>query len=140
MGRLRKFLHLPAAERRLLLAAVWLLALVRVALWAMPFRQLYGRVQARARPGARPTMPAERVIWAVTAADRFVPRSTCLVRALAGQILLARCGHASELRLGVAGGGAAFEAHAWLEHDGRVLLGGPVEGRYTPLPSLHGRP
>ncbi len=140
MRRVRRFLRLPPAERRLLLAAVWLLTLVRVALWAVPFRQLYDRLQARARPGAGPTIPAERVIWAVIAADRFVPRSTCLVRALAGQVLLARCGHASELRLGVTGGRAAFEAHAWLEHDGRVLLGGPIEGRYTPLPPLHRRP
>ena len=41
------------------------------------------------------------------------------------------------MRLGVAGGpGRAFEAHAWLEHEGRVLIGGPVEARYVPLPAL----
>jgi hypothetical protein len=83
----------------------------------------------------------ERIVWAVGAAGRLVPRTTCLARALAAQALLARRGHASELRLGVAGGaGRVFEAHAWLERDGRVLIGGPVDERYVPLPAVDSRP
>jgi hypothetical protein len=73
----------------------------------------------------------------VGVAGRLVPGTTCLVRALAAQALLARRGHASQLRLGVArGSGRAFEAHAWLEQDGRVLVGGPLDGRYVPFPAL----
>jgi hypothetical protein len=143
MGRLASFLGLPPAERRLIVAAAGLLAGIRIGLWVLPFRRVHAAARSlangpRPRDGGGP--PVERIVWAVGAADRFVPRTTCLVRALAAQTLLARFGHASQLRLGVAGGsGRLFEAHAWLERDGRVLIGGPVEGRYVPLPALDAR-
>jgi hypothetical protein len=70
----------------------------------------------------------------------LVPRTTWLVRALAAQTLLARHGHASQPRLGVAGGaGRRFEAHAWLKRDGRVLIGGLEAGRYAPLRAVDAR-
>ena len=140
MRRLARFLALPSAEQRLVLAAACLLAGVRLGLWILPFRRVHGAVGAlasRPRPRAPSGPTIERIVWAVGAANCLVPRTTCLVRALAAQALLGRHGHTSELRLGVAGGaGRAFEAHAWLEHDGRVLIGGPVEARYAPLPAL----
>ena len=139
MGSLARFIALPPAERRLIVAAAGILAATRVGLWALPFRWVHrasGALANRRRSrGGGPSV--ERIVWAVGAADRLVPRTTCLVRALAAQALLARRGHASELRLGVGGGsGRAFEAHAWLERDGRILIGGPVEARYVPLPAL----
>jgi hypothetical protein len=142
MESLTRFVALPPAERRLVAAAAGLLGAVRVGLWALPFRWVHGATGTLAKPRLRePDGPAvERIVWAVGAADRLVPGTTCLVRALAAQVLLARRGHASQLRLGVAGGGGrAFEAHAWLEQDGRVLIGGPVEARYVPLPALDPR-
>lgn len=142
MGSLAKLLALPAAERRLLLAAAGLLAAVRVGLWTLPFRSVYGAVRSRGPSARRAGMPsAERIVWAVEVAARRLPRATCLVRALAAQALLARHGHASELRLGVArGAGRAFEAHAWLEANGQILIGGATQERYVPLPSLDSRP
>jgi hypothetical protein len=142
MGSLARFIVLPPAERRLIVAATALLAATRVGLWMLPFRWVHrasGALAHRPRPrGGGPSV--ERIVWAVGAAGRLVPRTTCLVRALAAQALLARRGHASQLRLGVAGGpGRAFEAHAWLERDGRILIGGPVETRYVPLPALDPR-
>jgi hypothetical protein len=143
MSKLASFLALPRAERRLIVAAAGLLAGIRIGLWVLPFRSVHGAIRAlgerpRSRDGNGP--PVERIVWAVGAADRFVPRTTCLVRALAAQALLGRRGYASQLRLGVAGGsGRVFEAHAWLERDGHVLIGGPVEGRYVPLPALDTR-
>jgi hypothetical protein len=141
MRSLARFVALPAAERRLIVAAVGLLTTIRLGLWVLPFRWVHGAVRplgSHARPPLRRAGPyLERVVWAVAMADRIVPRTTCLVRALAAQALLARRGHASQLRLGVTrGSGRAFEAHAWLERDGRVLIGGPVEARYVPLPAL----
>jgi hypothetical protein len=141
MGTLASFLRLRSSDQRLVVTAAGLMMAVRVGLWMLPFRTLLEATRTLGdRPrgrNARGGPPVERIVWAVSAADRVVPRSTCLVRALAAQILLARRGHASQLRLGVAGGsGRAFEAHAWLEEGGRVLIGGPVEGRYAPLPPL----
>src|SRR2546426_12844032 len=77
MSRLRKFLALPAPERRVLLAATLLLPTVRLALSILPFRTMRRLVTrlARARsdaPLARPPSPA-RVGWAVRTAGRYVP-------------------------------------------------------------------
>ena len=144
MPSLARFIALSPAERHLIVAAAGLLAAIRVGLWLLPFRSVHGAIRtlghrSRVR-NERGTLPVERIVWAVGAADQLVPWTTCLVRALAAQALLARRGHASQLRLGVAGGsGRTFEAHAWLERDGRVLIGGPVEPRYVPLPALDPR-
>jgi hypothetical protein len=145
LGSLARFFALPATERRLLLTAAGLLAAVRLGLWVFPFRSVHRsirsfRIASRYAAG-RVVLPPERIAWAVEVAARRVPRATCLVRALAAQALLARHGHASQLRLGVArGAGRAFEAHAWLEGNGQVLIGGGTERRYVPLPALDPRP
>ena len=143
MGRLRRLAGLPGKEQRLLLAAAVLLAAVRLGLWALPFNALLRATGASRLPSAvgRGRPPAiDRIVWAVATASRCVPGSTCLVRALGARTLLSRYGYSSKLRLGVARRpDGAFEAHAWLEHDTRVLIGGPVDDRYARLPSLEGR-
>jgi hypothetical protein len=55
---------------------------------------------------------------------RLFPERPCLVQALAARWLLARRGIASDLHIGVLKNDDALEAHAWLERDGRVLVGG----------------
>jgi len=84
----------------------------------------------------------DSVSWAVTAASRRLPGPPmCLSQALAVQVMLARRGYASRLRVGVTRGGAGqVEAHAWVEHEGRVLIGGAamrVEA-FTPILALGG--
>ena len=73
--------------------------------------------------------------WAVKAASRRMPfTATCLVQALALRMLLSRQGYDPHLRLGVAkDGDDRLEAHAWLEMDGQVLIGGEAGGRFVPL-------
>jgi Transglutaminase-like superfamily len=63
-----------------------------------------------------------QVAWAVRLASRYVPGATCLPQALATHILLSRCGHQSCLHVGVASM-QKFEAHAWVECDGNVVVG-----------------
>lgn len=137
MGRLAKLRRLPAAERGLLLQAFALLWTVRLGLWLLPFsvvrRFLRGR-PARSRVGHASPSPPDRVAWAVLVASGYVPRATCLARALVAQALLRRRGLPAELRIGVArGGGRALDAHAWVESGGRIVLGGDELDRYTPL-------
>jgi hypothetical protein len=74
----------------------------------------------------------------VTLASRCVPSATCLTQALAGQVLLSRHGHPASLRIGVARSAAGeFQAHAWVECHGRIVIGGAQTlSRFTPLPSL----
>jgi hypothetical protein len=79
---------------------------------------------------------AARVAWSVDRASRLVPQATCLVRAIAGQRLLAMKGFGSEIRVGVRNSReAGFEAHAWLAVDDAVILGGTSDevGGYIPL-------
>jgi hypothetical protein len=129
LNPLRKFLRLPAPDRRLLLEAAMLQAAVRLALWLLPFRLLNKPPRISRRRTATPS----RLAWAIAATTRLIPRSTCLVRALAARRLLARHGYASTLHLGVARAPHGLDAHAWLECQGAIPLGAPALDRYTPL-------
>jgi hypothetical protein len=134
-------------------ALAWIVAL-RWALATLPFKTVM-RLQRRARRVAPPRSPAphetaDRVARAVAAASRRVPGARCLAQALAGQILLARRGVPAEVRLGVARDGTdgpdetrgrgRVHAHAWLESEGRVVLGGADLGRFSALTALTERP
>jgi len=139
MRRLRKFASLPGVERRLILEEVLLLWAVRFSLWVLPFRIVNGYVatHARARRRSRAAVPLDRLAWILGAAGTLLPgKRTCLVRALAGRLLVAGEGYTPTLRLGVArDADGRLDAHAWLECDGRVLVGGGGLDRYTPFPT-----
>lgn len=129
MMPLSAFLALPAGDRRLLLSALATLAGIRLALRVVPVERLRRRV-ACGRPHAR---SAERIAWAVHAASRRLPGTTCLASALAAQRLLARDGHDCQLTIGVARNERGFAAHAWVVCDGVTLVGGEESVGYTPL-------
>jgi hypothetical protein len=64
------------------------------------------------------------ITWAGGAAARRIGTTTCLGRALVVHTMLRRHGHAAILRIGVRRDGAAsFEAHAWVECNGVVVIG-----------------
>ena len=126
-------------ERALLLRALPLVLAVRLALWMLPSRVIVRRVQQMAASTIAANSPRRspgEIGWAIEAAARRIPRASCLTQAVAGQYLLRRNGHASELRVGVARGESGFRAHAWIEHDGRVLIGGSGSAAFTPLPGF----
>ena len=81
----------------------------------------------------------DRIAWAVTVASRYVPAASCLTQALATQVLLSRRRHPACLRIGVVKGtDGQFQAHAWVESDGVVVIGvsdSELEP-YTPLPAV----
>jgi hypothetical protein len=64
---------------------------------------------------------------------RLIPGATCLTQALAAEVLLRRAGEDPGIRFGVAVGEGDFEAHAWLELHGRILVGERGVERFTPL-------
>ena len=142
MKRLRKFCGLPSPYRYLLVRVTVLLGGVRLGLWLVPFptlRRLLARlIRAHAGAGDGDAAAIPQVVWAVTVASRYVPAATCLTQALAAQALLSQRGHEARLCLGVARGTAGeFQAHAWVECQGRVVLGGiDARARFTPLLSL----
>ena len=125
---------MPASDRPLLVQALLLLALTRAGLWLLPFRALR-RLLTLIAPDARMqtrAVPLERIVWAVTVASRYVPQSTCLVQALAAEALLRRAGWPAVVRFGaLRATGGAFQAHAWVESDGRVVIGGDELERFA---------
>jgi hypothetical protein len=139
MRLVHRFLSKPAAERRLVLRALTLVALVRMGLWVVPFKRL--RTLVSVSPDAHRNAAArhapDAIVRAVVAASRRVPAASCLTQALAAQRLLAREGYDSKLEIGVARSEAGtFEAHAWLVRDGRIVIG-EIDGltRYVPMRS-----
>lgn len=139
MRRVRKFLTLPAARRRLFLRSWGALAKWRAKLWIVPFRFWRDRLQREC--GARRSEldaadPLDDVVWAVNSACRYIPKATCLVRALAARDVLEHSGLAAEVRIGVARDERGnVEAHAWLERQGLVVLGATDDAnRFVPLP------
>jgi len=122
---------LSGADRRLLFDAVIASAFFRLALYFFALERLRGWA---ARPG-RGDRPVDRIVWAIEAATRRVPATTCLSSALALQRLLGANGHESELHIGVAKTAGVFAAHAWVERDGRVLFGESERDAYVPLAS-----
>src|SRR5205085_2749087 len=81
----------------------------------------------------------ERVTRCIQIASKFVPKATCLTQALSTQALLGRAGCQTHLRFGVqrSEGSGEFQAHAWVEHAGRVVIGdNGLLAKFTVLPSI----
>src|SRR5690348_10131338 len=90
----------------------------RLALTLLPFaavRKLLPRHTARAQAADPVVLTA-----AVARVSKFIPQATCLTQALAGYVLLARHGIASEVHIGVKKDETKFHAHAWLAKGERV--------------------
>ena len=129
---LRKFAGYSALERRLVVKAWFTLIAVRTLLWVAPYRWLEARLIKPPAATAANVPPAD-IALAVTRASRLVPFATCLTQALAGGFLIRRAGRNAIIHFGVAKGDAGFKAHAWLESDGGILIGGREAAAYLPL-------
>lgn len=139
--RLLSLLRRPLAEQWLL-ARTWVLLLgVRAALSLQGFPRVRARHERRiARAHAAGPRPRRHrrstLAWAVRTAGRYVPSSKpCLTQALVLDLYLHRAGYPSRIAVGVARGERGLEAHAWIESEGRVVLGGEDLSRYTELRS-----
>ena len=120
------------SDQLLLLAALGRVCFVRLGLWMLPFRVVREKVEritisANTSSGPRATQDLGvvlRVASSVRRASRYIPAATCLTQALATQILLARRGQVSHLRIGVSKGQEGeLKAHAWVESQGRIVIG-----------------
>jgi hypothetical protein len=133
MSKGKRFAGLPRGEQLLLLRTLFVVGLIRVGLWVLPFRVMQ-QFAFRARKKQATVYSVEQFVWAVRAVSRRVPGATCLTQALAAQVLLSRAGHSSRVEIGVAKDEKhQFQAHAWLVLGDRVLIGGAGLERYTPL-------
>lgn len=128
MGKLHQFTALPWREKWLYInAALWLLAL-KVGLYLLPFNRLRTWVARSGRPDGEPgdIKDMHTIISAIERISQFLAplRINCLPQALVGHRLLQQQGFDVQLRIGVLKNhGDQLTAHAWLEVQGRVVLG-----------------
>jgi hypothetical protein len=146
----RRFTSLDRSDRRLVLQAATLMALVWTGLRLLRFaalRRILDRYAVSPATGLgrqRDPMAIDRVRWAITAVAGRFPSGTCLAQALAGEVMLRRRGLECELRIGVrasSGSAMPIEAHAWVLCQGAVAIGALDDlSTFQPLtaPGPHG--
>lgn len=141
MRQLRALRRRTWPDRLLLAQAGVVVIAVRLMLTLVPFRawkDLIVQPPARAAQGqGADAALVSRVTAAVRTTSRYVPAATCLTQALATQLLLAWRGHATKLKIGVAkGADGQFQAHAWVEWGGKVIIGGANSpAQFTIIPT-----
>ncbi len=125
---------LVGVETGLFLVIAWVLVFWCPLRWA---RRLFGPPSGRkpATVGPQALARARGVAWRVkVTADRLPWASSCLVRAVAGCLLLERRGiRGGVIRFGVSKVDGRLTAHAWLLLGGDVLLGADGADTYTPV-------
>lgn len=121
-------MKLPHPKKFFLIKSMVLIVLTRSMLRLFSFSRVKKLSARMSRPGKDADL--EDLVWSVKTASHILG-SSCLVNAISGQILLSRHNHPSRLRVGVFKDDE-FEAHAWLEVEGRVVLG-ETEREYTPI-------
>jgi hypothetical protein len=133
----RRFLELSTADRTLALESAALLVFVRGGLSILSFDRVRRLLEQHSafRPligtDVRRLTPMRIASIASGVARRLPGRSTCLVDALVVHALLRRRGYEPELCLGVRrhaddvgpDSTLTMDAHAWVECDGRVVVG-----------------
>lgn len=142
MRQAARFLGLPVRDKALLLSCTWRLISTYVALKTLGYPRVRRDLSEQLkRSGKKPPadLSAAKIIWASRAAARALPRTRCLAQAVTLHFLLARAGHASIVRIGIAGDQkVGFEAHAWVVHKERIAIGeaGAIDGRFRPMTDL----
>jgi hypothetical protein len=130
--RFQRVRSLHFEEWSALATAFVAVAVVRVSLWVLSFGRVLEAIEEHGEGRSRKHSNVERTAWAVEAAARRIPQATCLTQALAAKFLLARGGVASTVRFGFARSfDRRVEGHAWLECEGRIILGHRGLDRYT---------
>jgi len=107
-----------------------LLILFRAQLLIVPFSSVRTTASWLARDRAMRMPSAMRSGEIVGSVARRIPGTTCLPIALTGYVLLGRAGWAPVLRIGVTREADSVEAHAWVEVDGVVAVGGAERARF----------
>lgn len=140
MRQLNRWLSFSWQERRVLFYACLLLNGIRLSLWLFPFgwvrRSLNKISSIWICNSANQTISIQSIRRAVIMASRYTPGGAmCLVKAFTTQLLLHRYGYVHQLHIGVAKDDQhRFEAHAWIEHEGYVVMGKLSDlDRFKPL-------
>ena len=131
MRVLRRWAALTDPERLVVIRSGLLLVTFRALLLVVPFRAVRATASWLVRGRGSPRPSALRSGELVESVARRIPGTTCLPIALTGYVVLGRAGRAPVLRIGVTRETGSVEAHAWVEVDGVVAVGGAERERFT---------
>lgn len=128
IGRVLQFFRLSSAERKLFVTALFYLALMRGALYVVRFRVLWGWLESKGMLHSihnqyQSSISTNQIALALNRAAPRVPGTTCLTKALAGAVLMSRHGYPANLCIGVTKDEGEFGAHAWVECEGKPIIG-----------------
>ena len=131
MDQLRKFWRLRWSEQVVLVCAGFLLIAAEAGLRILPFGKLVTWVQKRAAKKRNSSQPSpDRIAYLVEVAARYLSllgsfggwlQPTCLRKSIALCVLLGRRGWDARLVLGTGSLDGVFQAHAWVEVEGKRL-------------------
>lgn len=140
MSKTDTFFRLSKLEKIILIKALILLWIVRIMLWALPFQTLQTIIKKlnSTEENKIHSVHIEKLIWAVEVMSAYTLCATCLTRALAAQILLAKYNYSSNIKIGVSKNKGEFEAHAWLESEDITILG-KCGTEYVPILKIDGK-
>lgn len=147
MKLLAKWWHLPPADRKLVFTMVILVEMIRVGLKLSSLKKVKRILEriSHTFPGNQPAdgKYREQVVWAASTVGRqLLGDQPCLAQALAVQMVFNRRKIPADLCIGVVKEkDGRLAAHAWVESEGQVVIGGTQEelSRYTRLPALDWR-
>jgi hypothetical protein len=127
LKRIRTVWAMEGKEKKLLRQAATLLFQVRLRMIFTSFPKVlvWAKTVSSVLAEEQQSTP-ERLAWMVDSTGIVFPHLfKCLPRALAGFILLRRCGWEVTLKIGARRRQPSMplEAHAWLEREGTILVG-----------------
>ena len=136
-----RFLQLRFSEKILLFRVWCILIIVRSALALKPFKKVRDWLDDYSTPQKKlqNKIDPKRLAWLVDVAGRFVFRDKpCLTTALVLQMLLARRGHPTNIKIGIRKNEKGkIQAHAWLLHDEEIVIGNiPDLDEYKEMPDF----
>jgi hypothetical protein len=139
--KVRSLVKRPPSELWMLVKVVPVTIGMRTALATIPIRRLLQIVERPVNPRlARLDRETERrvVAWAAAVAGkRLFPDRPCLTQALVVKLLFSRRGLDATLRIGVRKVNDEIAAHAWVESDGHIVIGGRTSPyRYHVFPRI----
>jgi len=136
--KLCKAFALSASDWLLIAQATIWFAVVELGLRVLQLRTMLAILQdekfSNRESHDQSSVNPERAGYCVELASRLHPLDpTCLKKALVLYALLTRIGFDLQLLIGATKIEGKLDAHAWLEHQGRVILGGLGHERYSTL-------
>jgi len=143
----QRFFSFHFSEKSFVLKASIFLIFIRCAFLILPFSAVRKLLQiltpkSQHLPQGPKQRTKENIAWVVEVASRRIRfTDNCLVKALVTHALLKEEGYPSSLHIGVAKKETSlFQAHAWIESEGQIVIGAPEDdaSNFIPLPNLDG--